>query len=48
VAEELLEGDGTEGHGVEVREVLVRRFHQPVQLLQERGGRRLCGTRRRE
>lgn len=42
VAEELLDGDGAEGHGLEARQVGARRLHPPVQPLQERVRRRLC------
>jgi hypothetical protein len=42
VAEELLEGDGVEGDGLDVLQVGGRRLHPVLQLLQERGPRHLC------
>jgi hypothetical protein len=46
VAEELLDGDGAEGHGLEARQVGARRLHPPVQPLKERGRRGVCGEAR--
>jgi len=42
VAEELLEGDGAEGDGLDVLQVGGRRLRPVLQLLQEGGPRHIC------
>ena len=42
VAEELLEGDGAEGDGLDVLQVGGRRLRPVLQLLQERGPGHIC------